>query len=420
MSLHLSRRDVLTQTAGLATAASLLSGAASGASKAEIPPGVTPFQIDIPSARVARVLARVRDAEWPDAPEAEDPWAYGTSLKLMKDLAAYWTTQYDWSARQARLNKLPQFKVNIEGQDIHFVHVRGSGANPQPIISTHGWPSTFSEFAKVVEPLAHPEKHGGKIEDAFSVVVPSLPGMGFSGKPPKPVSSPSVAHLWDKLMTEVLGYKNFIAQGGDIGFGISREIGFQSSNCKAVLLSHLTPTGDPLLTPEEKDAADKRARFVQNEGAYQAIQRTKPLTISYAMSDSPLGHAAWIIEKWHAWSDLTNGDLWSAVSRDEMLDTVMIYILTNTYSTGAWYYANGRNEAPGPKRGKLEKPSGFTVYPGHLRANGMMPRSFAERHYNVVYWSQPPIGGHFPAEEKPDTFVADVRAFNNRLRELRI
>lgn len=422
-SEHLSRRQILAGAAEIAGVAAVAQSAvrpAAAAAVPALPPGVTPFQIDIPKERIARILARVSDVEWPDAPATGDAWAYGTSFTVMKDLVDYWATKYDWSARQARLNTLPQFKVRIDDYDIHFVHVKGSGPNPQPIIFTHGWPSTFAEHSKVVELLAHPEKHGGKVEDAFSVVVPSLPGFGFSSKPKQPIGARTVAPLWNKLMTDVLGYKNYIAQGGDIGFGVSREIGYESPNCIAVHLTHLLPSGDPSITPEDKLAESTRAKWTQVEGAYQHIQGTKPLTISYAMSDSPVGHAAWILEKWHAWSDLKNDDVWSAHTRDEMLDTIMLYVITNTYSTAAWYYAAGRTEGAGPKRGKLEKPTGFAVYPGHLRANGMWPRSFAERNYNLVYWSEPAAGGHFPSEEQPEIFAADIRAFNQILRSRKI
>lgn len=419
-SRTLSRREVLAQTMGLAVStASVARGAhASQARSAALPPGVVPFQIDIPRARIDRIMARVRDVEWPDAPEDPDPWAYGTSLAVMKDLVQYWQTKYDWRARQARMNQLPQFKARVEDYDIHFVHVRGSGPNPRPIVFSHGWPNTFLEFAKVVEPLAHPEKHGGRIEDAFSVVVPSLPGYAFSSKPRRPIGAPTTARLWDTLMTDVLGYRDFIAQGGDLGFTISREIGYIANNCKAIHLNHLLGIGASSMTPEEKLAETTRANWTRVEGAYMAIQSTKPLTISYAMSNSPVGVAAWVLEKIRAWSGLQNGDPWTVFTRDEVLDNIMMFIVTNTYGTGAWYYAASRTEPPSPPRGKLEKPTGFAEYPAHKSSVGMWPRSYAERNYNVVWWTTPPAGGHFPADEVPELFIDDIRGFSRHLRNL--
>lgn len=435
-SPRLSRRDVLARTAGLAAAAVGASEAAAGSPRTAStqrprgaqPPnvqaspttGVRPYQIDVPRARIDRIMARVRDVEWPDAPEDPDPWAFGASLSVMKDLVQHWTTRYDWRARQARMNRLPQFMARVEDYDIHFVHVPGSGPNPRPIILSHGWPNTFIEFAKVVEPLAHPERHGGRVEDAFSVVVPSLPGYAFSSKPKRPIGAPTTARLWDRLMTDVLGYRDYVAQGGDLGFTISRELGYVAANCRAVHLNHLLGIGAPSVTPEEKQAEATRAAWTRTEGAYMAIQSTKPLTISYAMANSPVGVAAWVLEKVRAWSGLKGGDPWSVYTKDEVLDNIMLFIVTNTYGTGAWYYAASRTEPPSPPRGRLEKPTGFAEYPAHVSSVGMWPRSYAERNYNVVWWSRPPAGGHFPADEVPDLFVDDLRGFHRHLRSLGI
>jgi pimeloyl-ACP methyl ester carboxylesterase len=412
----MSRRDLLARSAQLTAVAGLLPVAAQGAEALKAPPlakGVTPFRVDIPQARIDRIMNRLRDIEWPDAPQVSDPWAYGASLPAMKDLVAYWTTKYNWRAREAEMNKFPQFKARVEDYDIHFIHVRGSGPNPQPIIISHGWPSTFIEFAKVIEPLAHPERFGGKVEDAFTVVVPSLPGFGFSSKPPKPIGTRTTGRLWEKLMADVLGYKNYIAQGGDLGFAITREMGFDAANCKAIHLNLLIAAGAPSTNDEEKAAAEKWAKFQRDEGAYSHVQNTKPLTISYAMTDSPLGHAAWIFEKVRTWSGLKNGDPWSVYTRDEVLDNIMLFIITNTYGTAAWFYAAGREEGPGPKRGKMEKPVGFAHFPDDV---AFWPRSYADREYNVVRWTEMPSGGHFAAAEVPQLYVDEIRAFSRQLR----
>lgn len=415
----------MAQAAGLAAAALVSGGRAGEAAAPSQEPSaaagaVTPFKIDIPKARIDKIMARVRDVEWPDAPDDPDPWAYGASLPVMKDLVHYWLTKYDWRARQSRMNALPQFKARVEDYDLHFIHVPGSGPNPQPIIFSHGWPNTFLEFMKVVEPLAHPERHGGRVEDAFSVVVPSLPGYAFSSKPRRPIGAPTTARLFDRLMTDVLGYRDYVAQGGDLGFTISREIGYISKNCAAIHLNHLLGIGAPAMTAQEKQAEQTRASWTRVEGAYMAIQSTKPLTISYAMANSPVGVAAWVLEKVRAWSIAQKAaDPWSVFTRDEVLDNIMMFIVTNTYGTGAWYYAASRTEPPSPPRGKLEKPTGFAEYPAHVSSVGMWPRSYAERNYNVIWWSQPKAGGHFPADEVPELFVDDLRAFNRHLRAVR-
>lgn len=411
----ISRRSALGEGAKLASAAALIPavGKAAFAADQKLPAGVTPFKVDVPQAKIDWVMRRLKEVEWPDAPQVDDPWAYGTSLAALKDLVNYWTTKYNWRQREAEMNKFPQFKAKVDGYDIHFVHERGSGPNPQPIIITHGWPSNFVEFAKVIEPLAHPERFGGKVEDAFTVIVPTMPGFGFSSKPTKPISSATVAVLWEKLMHDVLGYKNYIAQGGDVGYAVTRELGYVGTNCKAIHLNLLLPGAGDLQSDEERAAAAKWTRFNQLEGAYMAVQRTKPLSLAYAMNDSPLGTAAWIFEKVRAWSGLKNGDPWSVYTRDEVLDNIMIFIVTNTFGTASWYYTGGREEPrPAPRTDKITKPSGFAHFPDDV---AFMPRSYAERYFNVVRYVKMPNGGHFAAAEVPELFIEEVRAFRRQV-----
>ena len=407
-----SRRGLFAKGAQLVTVAAVVPAAAE-AIAADTPSGVRPFRVEVPQARIERIMARVRDIEWPDAPMVADPWAYGASMAAMQDLVAYWGIRYDWRARESAMNRFPQFKARVEDYDLHFIHVRGSGKNPQPILLLHGWPNTYLEFMKVIDLLAHPENHGGKAEDAFSVVVPSLPGFGFSSKPPKPIGMRTAGRLCDKLMTEVLGYKGYITQGGDIGFAISREIGYDAPECKAVHLNLLVAGGQPTLNDEEKAAAASYARFRADEGAYSHINQTKPLTQAYGMTDSPVGAAAWILEKFTTWADVKNGDPWTVYTRDDIIDNVMIFMITNTYQTAAWYYAAGREEPPSPARGKLEKPTAFLHFAHDI---GFWPRSYAERNYKVARWTEIPQGGHFGPYEQPAIFVDDLRAFSRQLK----
>ena len=370
---------------------------------------VTPFRIDVPRARLDHITSRIRDAEWPDAPEGE-PWQYGTSVAAMKDLAHYLVTAYDWRAREAAINRFPQFQAKVEDYDIHFILEKGSGRNPQPIIITHGWPGSFVEFLKVIDPLAHPENHGGDAEDGLTVIAPSIPGFGFSSKPKKPINSRDVARLWDIMMTENLGYKSYIAQGGDYGAMISTWLGAEGKGCAAVHLNFLLGVGAPLVTDEDKAAMARWGQVYMGEGGYIHIQSTKPLTLSYAMTDSPLGVAAWIFEKMKTWSDLKDGDPWSVYTRDEALDNIMVYLVTNTFATASWMYA-GAGTQPAPER--VAKPTGIAHFPHELV---FWPKSYAERHFQLVRWTDMPEGGHFAAMEQPKLFADDVRAFAKTVR----
>jgi microsomal epoxide hydrolase len=372
---------------------------------------VTPFTIHAPQARLDYILDRIRSAEWPDVPEGE-AWRYGTSLAAMKDLAQYLVTDYDWRAREAAMNRFPHFKARVEDYDIHFIHVIGSGTNPTPIVVTHGWPGSFVEFLKVIDRLAHPEQYGGDPEDGFTVIAPSIPGFGFSSKPRRPINSRDVARLWDTLMTDTLGYGSYIAQGGDYGAMISTWLGAEGKGCAAIHLNFLLGVGAPLATDEDKAAMARWGEIYMAEGGYIHIQSTKPLTLSYAMTDSPLGVMAWIFEKMKTWSDIANDDPWSVYARDEVLDNIMIYLVTNTFATASWMYAGAMNEPPVPPE-PIAKPTAIAHFPHELV---FWPKTYAERQFRLVRWTDMPEGGHFAALEKPKLFADDVLAFGNMLR----
>lgn len=368
-----------------------------------------PFRIDIPQTKLDWIARRLREAPWPDVPVGE-PWQLGTDATTLRELVDYWLRAYDWRKQEAAFNALPQFTARIDEYDIHFFHVRGAGDNPRPLLLSHGWPGSFAEFMKVIDPLTHPERHGGSIEDAFSVVIPSLPGYGFSSKPKTAIGPRSIAQLFDRLMTDVLGYDNYIAQGGDWGSAISSWLGYEGRGCAAVHLNFVmiwrAGAARPE-TPEEKAAMQRAKDYWKNENGYMVLQSTKPLTLSYAMHDSPLGVAAWILEKFHRWSDKQNGDVWSAFSRDEIITDIMIYLVTDTFGSAAWLY-NGLYKEPVPSTAYVQRPTGVAVFPKEIAA---LPRSLVAKSYNIVQWHELPRGGHFAALEQPQLFVDELRKF---------
>ncbi|MDZ4739435.1 MAG: epoxide hydrolase [Alphaproteobacteria bacterium] len=375
------------------------------------------FKIEISQSTISKIMERVRAFEWPDAPEGGG-WAYGTELSTMKELVEYWLHSYDWYREQEAMNRLPHFKARVRDLDIHFIHLRSNAPKRRPLIITHGWPGSFVEFMNVMEPLAYPEKHAGSAKDAFDVIIPSLPGYGFSGKPDKPISPRTVAGYFDELMTKNLGYSNYIAQGGDWGSVVSGWLAYEGKGCRA---AHLNMFGwrSPGVTAEsaEEKQAEKHAEMLFNlEGAYFRQQSTKPLTLSYALMDSPVGTAAWIIEKFKGWSDLDNGKLESIYTKDQLLTNVMIYLVTRTFGTSTWLYRGlfeDTRGAPVPPKSRIEKPVGIARFPTDLIP--FPPRTLVERHMNVSRWTEFKRGGHFAAMERPQDFIEDVRAFGSDL-----
>ena len=375
-----------------------------------------PFKIDILQATIDSIRAKVRAYEWHEMPRGDGldgTWAYGANLDFMKALCTYWLDGYDWRKQEAALNHFPQFIADVNGLDIHFYCENGSGSSPKPLILSHGWPGSVFEFLHVIDKLAHPEKHGGNVKDAFTVIVPSLPGYGFSGKPKRPIGPRTTAKHFDTLMSDVLGFKDYIAQGGDWGSAISGWMGYESPNCRAV---HLNMFGwrSPGLHPqtrEEKDYAQRAAMLFEMEGAYFREQTTKPQTLSYAMMDSPVGTCAWIVEKFHGWSDTRKG-FENVYTKDQLLTNVMIYLVTRSFNTATWMYRGLMEDhagTPVPDGTRIEKPVGIANFPIDLIP--FPPRGMVERHVNVVHWTDFAEGGHFAALERPNDLVADIRKF---------
>lgn len=374
-----------------------------------------PFKVEIGQDTINAIMAKVAAYQFPDAPVGGPggDWAYGANLGVMQGIVAYWKDGYDWWAAQDGLNRFPQFKAKIGDLDIHFVHEKGSNSRPRPLILTHGWPGSYFEFLHIVEVLAHPERFGGEAENGFDVVVPSLPGYGFSSKLAKPIGPRTVARHFDALMTKALGYQHYIAQGGDWGSSVSGWMGYDAPACAAVHLNMYgwrSPGVGPE-TAEEKAYAAQSGALFDAEGAYFREQATKPLTLSYALTDSPVGAAAWIIEKFHGWSD-TRAGFEQVYTKDQLLTNVMIYLVTGTMGTATWLY-RGLMEDPGgdpvPPKSRIEKPVGIAAFPIDLIP--FPPRSMVERSVNVKRWTDMPEGGHFAALEKPDLLVADICSF---------
>lgn len=377
---------------------------------------IKPFKVDIPQTVINRIVSRVKETRLPDRLESPD-WRYGANWVYMKSLAEYWVTQFDWKKAQAGLNRYPQFLARIEDYDIHFYHVKGQGPRPLPLILTHGWPGSVFEFQEAIGPLTDPAKFGGSAEDAFDVVVPSIPGFGFSSKPRQPIGPPTTARLWHTLMTRVLGYSRFGAQGGDWGNAITLALAREFPQSVAGI--HLNsvgggaPTGD--LTDEERKWQQAATTYRSQEIDYFNEQQRKPGTVAFALYDNPLGAAAWIVEKFKVWSDSGN-DIESSFTKDQLLTNVMIYLVTDTTATAVWFYRGALDDPAAPVRGKLETPTGFASFPGEMPLLNP-PRSILERNFNIVQYTKMPKGGHFACLEQPKLFVEDVRTFFRKVRQ---
>lgn len=378
-----------------------------------------PFHVHVPDDVLDGILRRVAGYRWHEMPD-DGGWAYGTNLDYMKELCAYWSSEYDWRKHEAAINRLSHFKSPIDGIELHFIHEKGSGSRAMPLIISHGWPGSVVEFLDIIEPLAHPERFGGQVDDSFDVIAPSLPGFGFSGRPSRPIGPRRMADLFNKLMTEALGYDGYLAQGGDWGGAISSWLGFEHAPaCRGIHINILTmrhPDG-PQGEEEERWAAEFE-REQQMEDGYRTQQATRPQTLSYAMMDSPVGVAAWIIEKFYAWSDTEGDDIESVYSKDQLLTNIMVYLVTRTFNTASWIYF-GRREEGGrilsPEGKRVEVPTAAALFPAEFLS--WPPRSYVERIYNITRWTEMPRGGHFAALEQPALLIEDIREFARTLRQ---
>ena len=383
------------------------------------PTAIRPFEITVPDSVLDDLKLRLEQTRLPDQLDGVG-WDYGTELDYLTDLITYWREEFDWRAQEQQLNQFDQFKTRIDDLDIHFIHQRSPEADAIPMIITHGWPGSIAEFTKIIGPLTDPVAHGGAAEDAFHVVAPSMPGYGFSDKPRSRGFGPEqIAEVNAALMAR-LGYERYGIQGGDWGSIVSSRHAFNHPEQAIglhlnMLVGGPPPGGDPTdgVPPEELERSQARRSFYTTaESGYSQIQGTKPQTLGYGLNDSPVGQAAWIVEKFRAWCDC-NGDPETIFTRDELLTNITIYWVTQTATSSArLYYESGRAPTSGPM-GRIEVPTGVAVFPFELFIS---PRKWAEAQYNITHWTEMPRGGHFAAMEQPDLFVADLRTFFTPLR----
>jgi microsomal epoxide hydrolase len=379
-----------------------------------------PFSIAVSDGVLADLRARLERVRWPDEAPGE-PCRHGTDLAYMKALVAHWRERYDWRAREAELNAWRQFTVPLGGIELHFVHEPGVGPRPLPLLLSHGWPGSIVEFRRLIPMLTDPARFGGDPADAFTVVAPSLPGYTFSFRPNQPrFGVPQIADLFAALMTDVLGYRRFAAQGGDWGAFITSYLGAAHADKLAGIHVNL------LAVPRDRGAAaaglgsDERAyleeldHWMREETGYQAIQGTKPQTLAYGLTDSPVGLAAWIIEKFRTWSDC-GGDVERRFDKDTLLTNVMLYWVTGAINSSFWpYYARHHSPWPITAERPVTAPTAYAAFPREILHP---PRTWVSRVYpNLQRWTEMKRGGHFAALEEPEALADDIRAFFRPLR----
>jgi pimeloyl-ACP methyl ester carboxylesterase len=384
----------------------------------ELPPAtpdVVPFTVTVSEESINDLKRRLAETRWPEK-ETVDDWSQGVPLARMKVLVERWRSGYDPRRIERQLNAYPNFRTEIDGLGIHFLHVRSKHENALPLLLTHGWPGSVLEFMKVIGPLTDPTTHGGRAEDAFHLIIPSLPGFGFSDKPTeKGWNLLRIGQAWATLMQR-LGYSRWVAQGGDWGAGVTTVLGhIKPTGLAGIHLNwqFVFPETVPTegLSVDEQRAVDAANIFLTREFGYFAEQSTRPQTVGYALADSPAGQAAWIYEKFQAWSD-NDGDVEHVLTRDEMLDGISLYWFTNTAASSARiYWENAPSSFAG---GRLDLPIGVSIFPKEIfRA----PRSWADQTYpQLFYWNEVQKGGHFAAFEQPELFTAELRACFARLR----
>jgi epoxide hydrolase len=382
---------------------------------------VAPFRIDIPRDTLDDLRARLAGTRWPEAETVAD-WSQGVPLGYLRELCRHWADGYDWRATEARLNRLPQFRTQIDGLGIHLLHVRSPHPDALPLVMTHGWPGSVVEFLKVIGPLTDPTAHGGDAGDAFHLVIPSLPGYGFSDRPTQPGwGVERIAGAWAELMAR-LGYRRYGAQGGDWGTSVSTAIAQLDPEHVAGI--HLAPPlapPDPAtfddLTDRERAALASLEQAAEWESGYSQEHATRPQTIGYALVDSPAALCAWIVEKFWAWTD-HDGRLESVLTRDELLDNVMLYWLPGTGASSARLYWESIRQVnrwiSGPVTDTVAVPTGCSIFPKELQRPSR--RWAARRFLDIRWWNEPDRGGHFAAFEQPELFVNEVRAFFRLVR----
>jgi pimeloyl-ACP methyl ester carboxylesterase len=379
---------------------------------------VEPFDISVDEAVLTDLHDRIRRTRWPDA-VAEAGWAYGADPAYIRSLLGTWADEFDWREQERKLNRLEHFRARVDGVGIHFVHERGQGPAPLPIVLTHGFPSSFIEHLEVLPLLTDPAAHGGHAEDAFDVVITSLPGYGFSDLPTGPLLEAGIADLWCRLMRDGLGYDRFGAHGSDVGSGVTLQLGLRHpDHLIGIHLSafYLYPPPQPWL-PVVGEFIERQQRERAEDVAYSRMQSTKPQTVAHGLTDSPAGLAAWVVDLFRSFSDC-GGDVESRFTREQLLTNLTIYWATASIGTAMrGYYDTEHFDIPPAPGNRVQVPSGFAVFTdSHRPDSARPPRELAEDAFNVVHWTEMPRGGHFAALEEPHLLVEDIREFFRPLR----
>jgi len=377
----------------------------------------TPFTLRIADADIADLRDRLARARFPDQAPG-DAWAYGTDVAYLRGLTEYWRNAFDWRAEEAALNAFPQFRVPLDGVDLHYLHVPGVGPDPMPLLLLHGWPGSVFEFLEFIPRLTDPVRFGGDARDAFTVVAPSLPGYGLSFQPgQRRFGVPEIADCVAALMHDVLGYHSFGAQGGDWGAAVSSRLGYAHADrmigihINLMMAAGRDPSAFPNPTEEEQRYLGELAHWTREETGYQWIQGTRPQTLAFGLTDSPTGLAAWIVEKFRSWSDC-GGVIENAISRDELLTNLSIYWFTETITSSTRLYRERMRE-PMTFEEKMKPQLGYARFP---KEPLLTTRPFCERFFDVVHWTDMPRGGHFAALEQPELLADDLRKFFRPLR----
>ena len=386
-------------------------------------PRLRPFAVHVADAEIADLRERLDRVRWPDEAPGFAPWALGTDLSYLRELVDHWRDRYDWRDAEGRLNRLSQYSVAVAGNDLHLVHQPGVGPDPHPLLLLHGWPGSFFEFSRIIPLLTDPGRFGADPADAFTVIAPSLPGYAFSSHPGQPrIDVTAMAATFAELMTDVLGHRRFLAAGTDWGARITTRLGSAHPAClSGMYLTTLPIRRDPTLpaqpTDEQRRYAGRVAEWEREESGYTVIQGTRPQTLAYALTDSPVGLLAWILEKLRAWSDC-DGDVERRFSKDDILTWTSLYWFTGSINSSFWLYWERRHgmwtlSDELDSGGRIEVPTGFVDLPGEIIRT---PRALVESAVNLQHWTALPSGGHFAAFEEPELIAADLRAFARPLR----
>ena len=379
------------------------------------------FRINIDDKIIKDTRDSILKFNWGNLPNINN-WDLGVNKFILKDLCDYWISNYDWKLAESELNNFNHYTEVIDDLKIHFVYEKGMSQNSIPLLVSHGWPGSFLEFKKILEPLTNPKKYGLDEDVCFDLVMPSIPGFAFSDAPERPLGPRKIANYYNKLMIKVLNYKSYMAQGGDWGGAISSWLGYDHKDfCKAIHLNiMIMRERNGPQSEEEREWQNKFKKEQVMEEGYRSLQATKPQTLAFAMNENPVGIAAWILEKFHNWSDLKNKTVLDIYSKEDLITNIMIYIVTNTFNTASWIYY-GRREEGGRVmniKDKITTPTACALFPAEFLS--WPPKSYVDRMYNVLQWTEHPSGGHFAAMEEPTFLLNDIRSFAYKVKSMLI